>query len=82
MMFISGQQRANQTSYGKKVRQVGTQEANILNVVRPWTKAARLCDSSYSLKEILEQLYAASIHGRRGPVWLDLCQDVSWSELP
>ena len=28
-LFISGQARSNHTSYGKKVRQVGTQEANI-----------------------------------------------------
>ena len=37
-IFISGQARSNHVSYNKKVRQVGTQEVNICDVVRPITK--------------------------------------------
>ena len=32
-LFISGQSRSQHTSYGKKVRQVGTQEVNICDIV-------------------------------------------------
>ena len=39
-IFISGQARSNHTSYGKKVRQVGTQEVNICDIVKPLTKYA------------------------------------------
>ena len=37
-IFISGQARSNHVSYGKKVRQVGTQEVNICDIVKPLTK--------------------------------------------
>ena len=38
VIFISGQARSSHTSYGKKVRQVGTQEVNICDIVKPITK--------------------------------------------
>ena len=38
VIFISGQARSNHTSYGKKVRQVGTQEVNICDIIRPISK--------------------------------------------
>ena len=34
-LFVSGQVRSQHTSYGRKVRQVGTQEVNICDIVRP-----------------------------------------------
>ena len=40
-IFISGQARTNQLSYGKKVRQVGVQEVNIVDIVKPITKFAK-----------------------------------------
>ena len=36
-LFISGQARSNHVSYGKKVRQTGTQEVNILDIVKSLT---------------------------------------------
>ena len=41
-LFISGQARSSHVSYGKKVRQVGTQEVNILDIVKPLTKYSSL----------------------------------------
>ena len=40
-LFISGQSRSQHTSYGKKVRQVGTQEVNICDIVKPLTKYSK-----------------------------------------
>ena len=79
-MFISGQVRSNQTSYGKPVRQVGTQEAPILDIVRRMTK---LDDDVYGgyVAEIFKAAYDESVGGRPGPVWLDIPQDVLWTEL-
>ena len=37
VIFISGQARSSHTSYGKKVRQVGTQVVNICDIVKPIT---------------------------------------------
>ena len=38
VIFLSGQARSDHTSYKKKVRQVGTQEVNICDIVKPITK--------------------------------------------
>ena len=45
-IFISGQSRSQHTSYGKKVRQVGTQEVNICDVVRPLTKYTKFINNN------------------------------------
>jgi acetolactate synthase-1/2/3 large subunit len=78
-MFISGQQRVGLTSYGKKVRQVGSQEAPILDIVRPIVKGAFFVDEIGKLREMLWLAYLRSIDGRKGPVWLDIPVDVTWA---
>lgn len=78
-MFISGQTRYAHTSYGKPVRQVGTQEAPICEVVKPLVKSAFVVTSVDSLPGVLEEAYRVSIEGRPGPVWIDLPVDISWT---
>ena len=48
-IFISGQARSNHVSYGKKVRQVGTQEVNICDIVKPITKYTKFIDKAVKL---------------------------------
>ena len=81
MMFISGQSRAEHTSYGKKVRQVGTQEFPIVNVACEMTKVAMFVKDVGAVKDAFIVAYAESVRGRPGPVWLDLPVDVSWGRL-
>lgn len=81
-LFISGQTRVQFTSYGKPVRQVGAQEAPIVDIVRPLTKLARFVRRGEDLKYALEEAYRASVEGRPGPAWIDLPLDIQWSELP
>lgn len=45
-LFLSGQARAPHTSYGRKVRQVGTQEVNICDIVKPLTKYSGVVKSA------------------------------------
>ena len=55
-IFISGQSRSQHTSYGKKVRQVGTQEVNICDVVKPLTKYSKFIDNkSNFINEVEKQ---------------------------
>ena len=54
VIFISGQVRDIHMSYGKKVRQIGTQEANIIDVVKPITKKVFLIKKSSSIIKILK----------------------------
>jgi acetolactate synthase-1/2/3 large subunit len=79
VLFISGQQRIN--SYGNGNRQSSSQEAPILDIVRPITKYQGYVDKVNLLPEILEEAYRASITPRQGPVWVDIVQDVTWQSL-
>ena len=48
-IFISGQARSNHVSYGKKVRQVGTQEVNICDIVKPLTKYRKFINKKQNI---------------------------------
>ena len=80
-VFISGQVRSQHTSYGRKVRQVGTQEVNICDVVKPLTKYAKFIENKSKFVE--ELVYAISLarSGRPGPVWIDLPLDFQWQDI-
>jgi len=76
--FISGQVNTNQTCYksNAKLRKFGTQEANILEIVKPITKAAWMVDDPNDIRYLLEKAHYESVNGRPGPVWLDIPLDV------
>lgn len=80
-IFISGQTRKEHTSYGKKVRQVGTQELNIVDIVKPITKYAKFISSAPEIEDELERAYQISIAGRPGPVWIDLPVNIQWEKF-
>lgn len=82
VLFVSGQTRIEHTSYGKPVRQVGSQEFAILDVVRPFTKYARLVERVEQLPEVLEEAVTAALSGRKGPVWIDFPVNLQWGEVP
>lgn len=81
LLVISGQTRAEHTSYKTAERQIGTQEAPILDIVGPIVKAGFFAYKPKLVKYMLEDAYRASVSGRPGPVWIDLPVDVSWSQL-
>jgi len=80
-LFLSGQARLKHTSYGRKVRQVGTQEVNICDVVRPLTKYTNMVESATMFVEELEKALFIARSARPGPVWLDLPLDLQWAEV-
>jgi acetolactate synthase-1/2/3 large subunit len=80
-IFISGQSRSNHTSYNKKVRQTGTQEVNICDIVKPITKYASFVKNKNNFQEELTKALSIAISGRPGPVWLDIPLDIQWSEI-
>jgi acetolactate synthase-1/2/3 large subunit len=81
IFFISGQARASQLSYNRLPRQIGSQESNVLDYVRPITKRAVLVTESKEIPFALEDLFETCLSGRPGPVWLDLPVDVQWADL-
>lgn len=81
VIFISGQARSEHTSYNKKVRQVGTQEVNICDIVRPITKYTKFLDDKKSIHKEFNKAIKIAKSGRPGPVWLDLALDVQWQDV-
>lgn len=79
VVYLSGQVRSMHTSYGKKVRQVGTQEAPILEIVKPITKYTKLLDSPDDIFEEVHKAIHIAKSGRPGPVWLDIPLEVQWA---
>jgi acetolactate synthase-1/2/3 large subunit len=79
VVYLSGQVRSVHTSYGKKVRQVGTQEAPILEIVKPITKYTKLLDNPDDIFEEVNKAIHIAKSGRPGPVWLDIPLEVQWT---
>ena len=80
-IFISGQVRSQHMSYGKKVRQVGTQEVNICDIVRPITKYCETIINPNEFEEKLSKAIEIAKEGRPGPVWIDLPLEFQWEDL-
>jgi acetolactate synthase-1/2/3 large subunit len=81
VIFISGQTRIEHTSYGKPVRQVGSQEFNILDIVRPITKYSKLITSAREVESTLAEALHHAREGRMGPVWIDIPVNIQWEEI-
>ena len=77
VLFISGQAFLNQTiRYHKGLRQLGVQEINIVDIVRPITKYAVMCEVASSVPKQLERAVKHATTSRCGPVWLDIPGDI------
>ena len=71
-IFISGNARPEHLTVPGSVRQIGTQEFYISELVRPITKKALLSSDISSAMQDLKELIDLSLSGRRGPVWFDI----------
>lgn len=78
-IFISGQARIEHTSHGKSLRQLGTQEFDILSVVKPITKYCIMVEDAKMIRYYLEKAVFFAKEGRPGPVWIDLPLNFQWS---
>lgn len=75
-IIVSGQVPSSQLSQGTGCRQIGDQEFNIIEVVKPMTKYAVMVKDSSEILEILDQAYFEATTGRPGPVWIDIPLDI------
>lgn len=78
MFVISGQVKRETTIWSTDVplRQLGDQEYNIIDSVRPMTKYAEMITDPKEIKYHLEKAMYLAKNGRPGPVWLDIPLDV------
>ncbi len=71
-IFISGQVYLNQTIQKTKLRQVGVQEIDIVNMVKNFTKYSVMLTDPNKIKYHLEKAYFLATNRRPGPVWIDI----------
>ena len=76
VIFISGQVFLNQTIQNTKKRQIGVQEINIIDIVKPITKYSKMIKDPRMINYELEKAYSLAISGRPGPVFLDIPADI------
>lgn len=76
VLVISGQVKRELIADYKKVRQIGPQEINIVDMVKGITKYAKTIMEPESIKYELEKAYYEAKSGRPGPVWLNIPLDV------
>ena len=80
-IFISGQVYSNQTIGKSGIRQVGVQEFDIINTVKPSTKYSVMVTKPEQIKYHLEKAYHFSTKGRPGPVWIDIPANIQNTKI-
>lgn len=81
VFFVSGQVKSADLKAGSGLRMLGVQEADIVSIVAPITKAAVTLTDPEAVAEVFDQLEHAALSGRRGPVWLDVPLDVQAAQV-
>ena len=82
-VFISGQAARNQTVRNSKVplRQMGRQEADIVEIVKSITKYAVMINSFDDIAYEIDKALYLAMSGRKGPVWIDVPMDIQNSVI-
>lgn len=81
VLFLSGQVKTDDFAGMRKVRQFGAQENDIVAMVAPVTKYAVTVKEAERIRYDLEKAVFFAMHGRRGPVWLDIPLDVQNADI-
>ncbi len=81
VIFISGQVFLNQTIKKTKKRQIGVQEINIIDLVKPITKFSKMITDPLTINYYLEKAFSICKSGRPGPVFLDIPADIQNSMI-
>ncbi len=80
-MFISGQAKRSDLKGNSGVRQMGSQEVDIVSMVSCVTKYAVTVMEPNEIRYHLEKAWHCATSGRMGPVWLDIPLDVQGATI-
>lgn len=81
VVVISGQVRRELIADYSRVRQMGPQEINILDMVRPVTKYAVTITDPETISAELDKAFDIASRGRPGPVWINIPLDVQGAQI-
>jgi acetolactate synthase-1/2/3 large subunit len=76
-IFITGQINSKFLKNDESLRQIGFQETDIVSIVKPITKYAKMITDPLSIKHELEKAIHLARSGRPGPVLLDIPLDIA-----
>lgn len=84
VIFVSGQVNLNQTTtYAHpEIKNLGVQEANIVDIVKSITKYATMICSVDEVVDVIHEAFEAAVSGRKGPVWIDIPMDIQGAQMP
>lgn len=80
-VFLSGQAKRQTLKGDSGVRQMGSQEVDIVSMVSCITKYAVTVMEPNDIRFHLEKAWHEATTGRKGPVWLDIPLDVQSTEI-
>lgn len=78
VLFISGQSNLHPNTH---LRVRGVQAVDIVSMVKPVTKAARIAHNAEDINDYIKWLPGLCLDGRRGPCWLDIPLNVQAEEI-
>lgn len=84
VLYISGQVKFETSIESCRelgLRQLGDQEINIVDIVRPITKYAAMVTDPKEIKRHLDRAIYVATHGKPGPVWLDIPLNVQGADI-
>ncbi|MDR3735084.1 MAG: thiamine pyrophosphate-binding protein [Acidobacteriaceae bacterium] len=88
VLYVSGQVKRPDRMFDAKtgkplgMRQLGVQEVDICSIVKPITKYAETVLDPLDIRYHMEKAVYLALHGRPGPVWIDIPLDVQASPIP
>ena len=80
-VFITGQVNRSERKGERPIRQLGFQEADIVAMAAPITKAAWRVDVAEDVPRVLAEAFGLARAGRPGPVLLDIPMDVQLADI-
>jgi len=81
VFFVSGQVKTTDLKSRFGVRGHGSQEADIVEIVRSITKYAVMVTDKTHIRYELEKAWHEMTSGRNGPVWIDIPLDVQGAQI-
>tara|TARA_B100000579_G_C22818304_1_gene849136 strand:+ start:324 stop:2120 length:1797 start_codon:yes stop_codon:yes gene_type:complete len=79
MIVISGQVPKKDMINKSKTRQIGVQEINITDIVKPITKYSKVLTKPHEVDIVLNEAFEKMISDKPGPVWIDIPLDIQSS---
>jgi acetolactate synthase-1/2/3 large subunit len=81
VLFLTGQVKTADFASKRGVRQFGAQENDIVSMAKPVTKYAVTVMDANDIRYHIEKALYLALHGRRGPVWLDIPLDIQNADI-